>query len=84
MILKVFWKQACPRCPAAKELAKDLAGQGVKVEYHNIDEVDGLAEATFFDVMATPSLVLVDDKNQEVVSWRGQVPDQEEVKKHFR
>ena len=82
MILKVFWKDACPRCPAAKEVAKQLEEGGLKVEYHNVDDLNGLTEATLYGVMATPSLVLVDDENKEVASWRGEVPPQEEVKKH--
>lgn len=79
MMIKVFWKQACPNCPAAKRLAKELEREGQKVEYCNLDEADGLAEAVFFDVMATPSIILVGDDGREVFSWRGRVPEKKEL-----
>ena len=83
MKLKVFWKENCPNCPAAKRVAKELEKEGVTVEYCNIDEVDGLTEATFYDVLSTPSIVVVDDTNREIASFRGQAPSKEELKKHL-
>ena len=83
MLLKVFWKQNCPRCPQAKAIAKELEAAGSKVEYHDVDELEGLTVATLYGVMATPSLVVVNDKNDEAASWRGEVPALEDLKKHF-
>ena len=83
MKLKVFWKAECPNCPPAKKVAKELEQEGVMVEYCNIDEVDGLTEATFYDVLSTPSIIVVDDNNREVASFRGTTPSKEELKKHL-
>ena len=54
MTLKLFWKADCPRCPAAKDAVSGIEN----VEYYNLDESAGLAEATFYSIMSTPSLVI--------------------------
>ncbi len=82
MHVKIFWQEQCPNCPPAKELGKKLEEQGIKVTYHNIKEVDGLTIATFFGIMAAPSVVVAEGNN-EIASWKGEVPKLEEVKKHL-
>jgi len=73
MILKLFTKPNCPRCPAAKQVVKEIENK-VKVEQYDIETEDGLAEALQYDVMATPAIIIV-DKNQEVLGeWRGEAP----------
>lgn len=75
--IKVFWKENCAKCPAAKA----LVAESPKAELFNIDEVDGLAEAAFYGVMSTPSIVVTDGNGQEIQSWRGEVPSREEISK---
>ncbi len=70
MTVKLFWKRDCPKCPAAKESVVGLKG----VEYYSLDEPGGLAEAAFYSIMSTPSLVISDDDGTEIVSFRGEVP----------
>lgn len=77
MTLKFFWKEDCPKCPAAKERVKDLSG----IEYYNVEEAGGLAEAAFYGVMATPSLVISGEDGSEIVSFRGEMPQVEEINK---
>ena len=79
MVLKIFWKKDCPNCPKAKVLGKKLEDE-IKVQYCNIDTVDGLSEACMLNVMSTPTMVLVDDENNEMDSWRGLVPNLEQIK----
>ena len=74
MKLKAFTKTECPNCPAAKKLAKNLETKGAKVEWFDLDNEDGLSEAVFFDVLSTPSLIITDDSDEEVIAWRGEVP----------
>jgi len=81
MIVKIFWQENCSRCPLTKKLGKELEGEGVKVEYHDINTPDGLAEAMFYDVLSTPSLVIADDEKKEITAWRGETPKMEDVKK---
>lgn len=80
MELKVFVKNDCPNCPPAKDLAEEIKEEEkLKVEIFNVDEAGGLAEAQFYNVLATPSLVLCDDSDEEIVSFRGDVPSKETI-----
>jgi len=82
-VVKIFWQRNCPKCPGAKELGKSLEEDGAAVEYFDTQTVDGLAEASFFDVLATPSVVLADG-NKEIAAWRGEAPKITDVKKFLR
>lgn len=82
MEVKIFWQEQCPNCPPAKELGKKLEEQGIKVTYHDIKNVDGLTTATLFGIMSTPSVVVAEG-DSEIASWKEEVPDIEEVKKHL-
>lgn len=82
--LKLFWRDGCPRCPAAKELGNNLKQEGVHVVDYNMDTVDGLAEGAFHSVMALPTMLLVDcDNDSELAEWRGNIPSMDEVKEHY-
>lgn len=83
MILKIFWQKNCPNCPPAKELGKKLEKE-IKVELHDVETVDGLAEAAYFNVLSTPTLILVDEEGKEIASWRGRVPKEEEIRKFLK
>jgi thioredoxin-related protein len=79
MEIKLFYKQDCPRCPAAKEICKKLEEHGHPVNYYDAESVDGMAEAMFYMVMATPTLIVLDDKGNEIAAWRGSAPELDEV-----
>ncbi|MEM4263832.1 MAG: thioredoxin family protein [Candidatus Woesearchaeota archaeon] len=82
MSIKIFTKHDCPRCPHAKKLANDLIAEGYKVEEWDVDTREGLAEATYYSVRATPSIIVTDDEtDEELASWRGETPSKEEVLK---
>jgi hypothetical protein len=78
MVLKVFLKEDCPNCPAAREVANQFAFSRL----YNLDKADGLAEAAFHSVLCTPSMVLVDDDENVVQSWRCHVPRPTEIANH--
>jgi hypothetical protein len=71
MTIKLFVKTDCPRCPAAKHAVEGITG----VEVYSVDEVDGLAEASFYGVLATPTVLVLDGDDRELASWRGEAPD---------
>lgn len=73
--LKVFVKQDCPQCPAAK----DLASRFPHTEIYDIEQAEGLAEAAFYSVLCTPSIVIVDDQGREVRAWRCAVPSPKDI-----
>ena len=84
MKLKVFTKADCPNCPPAKALAKKLEKNGTDVEWFNLDEEEGLSEAVYFDVLSTPSLIIVDESDSEVRAWRGEVPLIDHIQKELQ
>lgn len=70
MKVKLFVKDGCPRCPQAKHVCEGISG----LEVFDVGEIDGLAEASFYGVMATPSVLVLDRGGREVAAWRGDVP----------
>ena len=81
--IKIFTKTTCPRCPAAKEIGKKLKKEGFPVLQYDLDTRDGLAEASFCGILSTPSLLIEDEEEREVMSWRGVVPTLQEVKERL-
>jgi hypothetical protein len=79
MEVKVFVQVACPRCPAALVLAEEIAAAGGMVSIYDTGTAAGLAEASFFNIMATPSLLVVDGDERVVGAWRGSVPERVEL-----
>jgi hypothetical protein len=79
MQVKIFWQPECAKCPKAKELGEKLKRDGHQVELYNIKEVDGLAESVYFDVLSTPSVVVVEDGERKA-AWYGEVPEVAAIK----
>ena len=77
--VKIFYKDDCPMCPMAKRLKDNLQGNNVDVHYYNVETADGLAEATFYRVMALPTIVVEDEMENGLGEWRGVVPKVDEV-----
>ena len=71
MEVKLFVKQDCPRCPAAKNACEGLQNLSV----YDVGSIDGLAEASFYGIMATPTVLVLDSSGHEVAAWRGEAPD---------
>lgn len=71
MQIKLFVKDNCPRCPAAKHACAGLDD----VEVYDIGEIDGLAEAAFHGVLATPTVLVIDANGAELAAWRGEAPE---------
>ncbi|MEA3229343.1 MAG: thioredoxin family protein [archaeon] len=80
MYIKVFWQRNCPNCPAAKSVVRDVV-KSTTVEFSEFDinDIDGMSEAAFHGVMATPTTIVVDSNDSEIASWRGQTPTKEDL-----
>ena len=78
-VVKIFYKDDCPKCPLAKELRDRLKEQKVNVLDYNVGTADGLAEASFYSVMSLPTVVVEDGMENGIGEWRGEVPRMEEV-----
>ena len=78
--VKVFLKDSCYKCPSAKEVGAILKKDGLEVLYYDLDTVDGLAEASFYGVLATPTMIVEDKEENALADFRGIVPTPQQVK----
>jgi thiol-disulfide isomerase/thioredoxin len=78
-VVKIFYKDDCPKCPLAKRLRDNLKEQKVSVLDYNVGTADGLAEASFYSIMSLPTVLVEDGMENGVGEWRGDVPGMEEV-----
>lgn len=81
--VKIFYKDDCPMCPMAKQLGESLKEKNIGVLSYNTGTAEGLAEATFYRVMALPTIVAEDEMENGLEEWRGRVPLVEEVLSAF-
>jgi protein-disulfide isomerase len=79
-VIKLFWKDKCPRCPQAKEVSGLLQKEGYTVLDYNVETAEGLAEATFYNVQATPTFIIEDQQENTIADFRGEVPSAQKIK----
>jgi len=79
MKIKIFWQKNCPHCPEAKNMGRQLEKE-ITVQYFDVDKVDGLVEANYYNIAATPSIVILDNNDNEIKIWRGKTPGIEEIR----
>ena len=77
--IKIFTKAECPKCPAAKEMGGVLQREGIRVTYYDLETPDGLAEAAFYSVLSTPTIIIEDEEDRILAGWRGSVPTLQEI-----
>lgn len=83
MIIKLFTQPACGKCPNAKQVVAKIKNQksNIKIEEYDTTTVDGMAEGSFYTVMATPTILLCDDAGKIIKDWRGEAPSSTELEK---
>jgi len=69
----VFTMPQCPKCPAAKELVKQV-GESLDIDIEEVDIKEDMVKGLQFGVASTPSVAV----NEKLIS-RGEVPDREEL-----
>ena len=79
--VKLFWKTECPHCGNAKVVGVQLKDDGLEVHDYDLDTSDGLAEASFYGVMSTPTIIIEDEHENTIALFSGQVPSFAEVKR---
>jgi glutaredoxin len=77
--IKIFTKRECPKCPAAKEIGDILHQEGLPVHYYDLETPSGLAEAAFYSVLSTPTILIADEDERILAGWRGSVPTLQEI-----
>jgi glutaredoxin len=73
MRLTVYYGKNCPKCPAAKRVATEVANEK-GMEYEEKDIEDSMIEALQLQIASTPSIVLDDE-----VLFRSEPPTKEEL-----
>jgi len=58
-----------------------LREQGLPVYDYDLDTPDGLAEASCYGIMTTPTIIIEDEKENRIASFSGKIPTAAEVKK---
>jgi len=87
MRVRIFGKKDCAKCETTKNkfnhfLEKSNRLDRVKLEFHDMDTVDGMAEGAYNDVFSIPT-VIIDRDTHILARWEGQVPKTEEFQAHF-
>jgi thiol-disulfide isomerase/thioredoxin len=86
--VKLFWKEECPNCGSAKIVGSQLKQEGLAVYDYNLDTADGLAEASYYSIMSTPTIIIEDEEENTIASFSGSVPTPGEVRrviaKHYQ
>ena len=67
--VKLFVKDGCYKCPSAKEVGAILKKEGLNVLYYDLDTVDGLAEASYYGILSTPSLIVEDTEERTLADF---------------
>lgn len=79
-LIKIFTKSDCPKCPQAKKIAEELIKEGLEVVHYDLDTVEGLAEAAYYSILSTPSIIIENETEDEIASWRGVLPNPHELR----
>ncbi len=81
--IKFFWQENCTQCGSAKEVCNKLIEKDILVKLFDIGTVDGMTEAAFHEVLSTPTMIIVDDQENELQSWRGISPSYDEIEENL-
>lgn len=71
MEVKLFVRDDCPECPAARAACEGISNLSV----YDVGDIRGIAEASLLGIASVPSIVVVDSSGREVAAWRGTTPD---------
>ena len=88
LTFEVYGKNGCAKCKSTRSKLghlidkADRAGD-VKVAYHDMDTVDGMAEGAFNDVTDIPTTILRSEDGDAVARWEGWLPPSADVKAYL-
>ncbi|MBI9102921.1 MAG: hypothetical protein JEY99_10930 [Spirochaetales bacterium] len=58
-----FYRQTCPNCPPVKSYLEDIRISGIEAD---VDTLEGLEEAKKWDIMASPTVIILDEDGNEI------------------
>ena len=77
--LILFTMHSCPKCPAAREIARQLAEDtGLELAEMDMSTPDGQIEALMYNICSAPALVLADGDGEPLWIVRG-LPTDEDI-----
>ena len=85
MKFEVYGKSDCPKCKSTKDKLANLIGKAaaeneIRLAYHDLETVEGMAEGAFNDVKDVPTTILRSDAGEPMARWEGTLPPSVEVK----
>jgi hypothetical protein len=78
--IKLFVKEGCYLCPSAKEVGLRLEEEGLRVQCYDIGTADGLAEASYYGILSTPTMIIEDGNEKMLADFRGTVPTVQQIR----
>ncbi|RLD18555.1 MAG: hypothetical protein DRI36_01080 [Caldiserica bacterium] len=78
-VLYFFGKEECPEC---KRLKETLDSKKIIYAYFDIQTVEGLSKAAYYNIFEVPVLLLVEN-GKELKRWKENFPI-EEIEKHLQ
>ena len=87
MQVHVFGKQDCAKCESTKHKLEHLIGKlgvadRVRLQFFDMETVDGLTEGSFRDVFDIPTTIVERD-GEDVVRWEGTIPSTAAIKQYL-
>lgn len=84
MKFEVFGKVGCAKCKSTKEKLTHILGRagvsdGVVLQFHDTETIEGQAEGAFNDVFQIPTVILRDHAGEALARWEGRVPPSVEI-----
>ena len=76
MEVKLFIRDDCPECPAARAACEGISNLSV----YDVGDLRAIAEASLLGVASVPTIVVVDSSGREVAAWRGTTPDPSDLR----
>lgn len=76
MEVKLFVREDCPECPAARRACEGIANLSI----YDLADMHGITEAMALGVASAPSIVVVDSAGREIAGWRGTTPDPSDLR----
>ena len=85
MEIKIFGKKGCAKCQTTKNkfhffLKKWDIDDKVKVNFYDLNTVEGLSEGAFYGVGRVPTTI-IENNGKEIARWTEEVPKSEDFKK---
>ena len=78
MIIKIFLQKGSDACQNVLEKLNEVKDR-VVIQLFDMETKEGLVESDFYDIQTTPTTIVVDENEEEVTSWRGEIPDVNEI-----